>query len=632
MAGVSDPSASNDPRDWGEATLSRDGSAWAGGRSEGGPEERFFLLVFHRDSSWRVQLPGRGEFTIGRAESADLCLPSSAVSRRHAAVTIDGGVATLRDLDSQNGTRLNGERLDGPQRLAPGDIITICHFTLGFHASAVDLAERPILELGSLRQRAAEEVERSLRYQRPLVVAAILLGAGAVDRVLVGKALARHLRLVDVPGWGQRGDLYVLMPELPGEAAPRVAARLLDPLREAVPAAKLGFATCPEDGCDADGLLEAARACASAIDAARVDPVSTTTFKTLQIGDRTVVVADPLMHRVFSIVERLARSDLPVLVGGETGTGKELVASAIHHWSARRQGRLVSLNCAAIPETLVESELFGHERGAFTGAVASKPGLLEAAGGGTVFLDEIGELSPGTQGKLLRVLDTRRVTRLGEIKEREVDLRIVAATNRNLEDEVREGRFRRDLFFRISGAMVWLPPLRERPRELPLLAQTFLNQACVRIGRSPMVLGPAALEALCGHDWPGNIRELRNVMEYVTATVTGSVIEPRHFRDRLREQTHPTAGGGTAPGPGSPGQVFDEQTEPHEITDPPAEVRFRPLEEEVRDLERSRMVAALAAAGGNQTRAAELIAVPLRTFVKKLKLYGLPQAGRHRSV
>jgi DNA-binding NtrC family response regulator len=330
----------------------------------------------------------------------------------------------------------------------------------------------------------------------------------------------------------------------------------------------------------------------------------------LELGDRAVVIADPAMVRLYELIRRLARSQLPVLITGETGTGKEIAAALVHHGSPRASGPLVRLSSATLPETLVESELFGYEKGAFTGATAAKPGLLEAASGGTVFLDEVGELPLAVQAKLLRALEARSITRLGDLRERAVDFRLVAATNRDLDEEVRAGRFRQDLYFRLSAATVVLPPLRDRPREVPLLARTFLAEACTRAGRSAVELSPASLQALSGYAWPGNVRELRHAMEYAVATAPAvMVIEPWHLPARV---TGAASGGvAAAPAPAS------------EQGGPP---RFRPVGEELRELEKRRMAEALAAADGVRVRAAELIGMPLRTFVQKLKQYGLGRA------
>jgi two-component system, NtrC family, response regulator AtoC len=323
----------------------------------------------------------------------------------------------------------------------------------------------------------------------------------------------------------------------------------------------------------------------------------------VQLGQEAALVADAAMLRVYALAERLAQSDLPVLVHGETGSGKELLAIAIHHFSeARRARRLVSLNCAALAETLIESELFGHERGAFTGASASRVGLLEAANGGTVFLDEVAELTPSTQAKLLRALDARRIMRLGDTVERPIDVRIVAATHRDLSKEVAAGRFRSDLYFRLSGATLWVSPLRDRPRELVLFAQRFLEEACRRAGRSPMRMSDDAIRALVAHTWPGNVRELRYVIDYLVAAHDDAVLDAWHLEERL----------------GKP--VTQAPEAPVPACSPSG---FRAIEDEVRELESARMREALATTSGNQRRAAQLISMPLRTFVTKLARYGI---------
>jgi DNA-binding NtrC family response regulator len=314
------------------------------------------------------------------------------------------------------------------------------------------------------------------------------------------------------------------------------------------------------------------------------------------------------MHRLLAFVERIAAADLPVLITGETGTGKELVAAAIHAASPRKAGPFVAMSCAALPEQLLEVELFGCAANAFPGAGPERPGRLESAAGGTLFLDEIGELSGAAQAKLLRALEARRVVRLGEQHERSIDLRVVAATNHPIDDEVQAGTFRADLFFRLSGARLWVPPLRDRPRELPLLAQRFLADARRAAGAPAMTLTPAAMRMLAEHAWPGNIRELRHLMAYLAAAYTDEWIQPHHLAERLPALAAPPP----APPPPAPPTPAPEA--------PPS---FRPLEEEIRELEIQRISAALAFTRGNQTRASELIGMPLRTFINKLKRYGL---------
>lgn len=322
--------------------------------------------------------------------------------------------------------------------------------------------------------------------------------------------------------------------------------------------------------------------------------------------DHGAIVADPAMASLYDLIHRLAASDLSILIVGETGVGKEKAARALHGASARAGGPFVAINCAAIPDPLVESELFGHERGAFSGAERAKPGMIERAAGGTLFLDEICELPPQAQAKLLRAIEERQVFRVGAVVPIPVDFRLVAATNRDVPQEVTTGRFREDLYYRIAAAVIALPPLRERPLDIPVLARAFLSRACSRLGRTPMTISAEAMRALAEYRFPGNVRELLNVMEYVAATCSESVLERRAL-------PRPIAEGTSAPSDVPPAR------EPRSRETP----AFRPICEEIEELERRRMKEALAAAGGNQTRAAALIAMPRRTFVSKLRRYGI---------
>ncbi len=588
--------------------------------------DQAYLLVFEGERSSVFKLPHASDVTIGRGEGVELRLTDTSVSRTHARISLSSGEARISDLDSQNGTFVNGEKIVGARRLLTGDIITICTISLVYHASVKlqPRAFRQVLPFDQLRRRCEEEIERALRYQRPLTVLVALLPVDAGTRSRITQSFGEGLRLIDVVGWGSADQMFVLMPETDSDAAPDVAARILVALSAIASDARVGFATCPQDGCDVETLLASAREAATAAPRGQVHAAART-YEKLAIGTRNVIVADPAMTRLFALIQRLAASDLPVLVCGETGTGKELAASAVHHWSARAKGPMIALNCAALHENLLESELFGHEKGAFSGAGSAKTGLLEAAEGGTVFLDEIGEMSPATQAKLLRVLETKKVIRLGDIREREIDLRLVAATNRTLPDEVAAGRFRQDLYFRLSGATLWLPPLRDRKRELPILAQTFLAEACETAGRDAMAISDEAMQKLATYSWPGNVRELRNVMQYVAAAFTDKTLYPRHLTGSLSET--PAFAEGTSPPPRRSGTT----PVPYDPNGDEIPTKFRPIEEEVRELERRRMTQALAAAGGNQTRAADLIGMPLRTFQTKLRVYDLPRPTSTRT-
>jgi DNA-binding NtrC family response regulator len=297
------------------------------------------------------------------------------------------------------------------------------------------------------------------------------------------------------------------------------------------------------------------------------------------------------MVRVFELVRKVAAAPTTVLILGETGVGKEVVAEQIHRQSARAKGPFVRLNCGSLPETLLESELFGHEKGAFTGAEQRKIGYLEAADGGTLFLDEIGELASTMQAKLLRVIENRRVMRVGGREEIAVDVRIVAATNRDLAAEVKAGRFREDLYFRIAPFVIEVPPLRERPAEVGLLAELFARQFAPRLGVTTPVIHADAAAALRRHRWPGNVRELRNAIERAIVLADGGDIELEDLPPEVRRADAPPATGA--------------------------------IRDQLADLEQRRIEEALAAEGGNQTRAAKRLGLSRRALIYKLEKYGL---------
>jgi two-component system, NtrC family, response regulator AtoC len=304
-----------------------------------------------------------------------------------------------------------------------------------------------------------------------------------------------------------------------------------------------------------------------------------------------VVIGDPAMAHVFELVRKLAPMPTTVLVLGETGVGKEVVAEQIHRQSKRASGPFLRLNCASLPESLLESELFGHERGAFTGADKRKQGYLEAADGGTLFLDEVGELGPSTQTKLLRVIEDRTFMRVGGRQEIASDLRVVAATNRDLESDVKAGRFRQDLYFRLSAFIIRVPPLRTRPAEIELLAELFARQLAGRLGVPSPRLGQDALDALRRHDWPGNVRELRNAIEHAVVLANGGDIEAQHLPDTL--------------GSGAPARAGGD------------------MRRQVADTERAAIQQALEAEDGNQTRAARRLGISRRALIYKLAKHGL---------
>jgi two-component system response regulator AtoC len=611
--------------DWNESTHGVDGSTLSPLDPQAHePVATAYLLVFEGASSTVVNLRLDGDMVIGRGEGADVRLLDSSVSRAHARISMSGGRAEIVDLGSQNGTKVNGERIVGARPLLSGDVVTILGVTLVFHSSSRARPRRQVLALDGFRQQVDDEIDRVARTRRSFGLAAIALAPPdpdapprAFDPIAVSRAVEPALRRVDAVAL-VGAELLVLMPEADVAASREITLGVLDRLRAAAARPCAGLALAPADGNDFEILLIGARAARERAGAGEVG-LAAETYRVIAIEGRELIVADPAMLRTMALLGRLASTDLSVLVCGETGTGKELAATILHHWSARASRPLVALNCAALPETLAESELFGHDRGAFTGAVAQKIGILEQSDGGTVFLDEIGELPLAIQAKLLRALETRRITRVGGQGEHPIDLRVVAATNRDLAAEVKAGRFRQDLLFRIVGATVWLSPLRDRRREIPILAHRFLADACRRAGRDAMGISVEAMQLLLDFLWPGNVRELRHTMEYVAAAHDESMVAAWHLVERLGAEGRPGRGApiqGTAP-------VRDA-----EVILPSPTGGFSPIEEEIRELERTRMAQALAAANGNQTAAAELIKMSLRTFQAKAKVYGLRPKDR----
>jgi DNA-binding NtrC family response regulator len=299
------------------------------------------------------------------------------------------------------------------------------------------------------------------------------------------------------------------------------------------------------------------------------------------------------MKDVYAMVSRVAPTSSTVLIRGESGTGKELVARAVHDQSKRKDKPFIKVICAALPETLIESELFGYEKGAFTGAAASKPGRFELAEGGTIFLDEIGELTPATQVKLLRVLQDRQFERVGGISTLRADVRVLAATHRDLEALVKEGKFREDLFYRINVVPIRMPALRERPSDIPLLAEHFLKKFRQEHGKPSVKLDGKAIEALATHSWPGNVRELQNVVERLVVLNQSGLILEQEVRPCLAPRLSESASGPVA------------------------------LGASVAGAEKAAIEAALKSSGGNRTHAAKALGISRRTLHNKLNEYGI---------
>ena len=327
-------------------------------------------------------------------------------------------------------------------------------------------------------------------------------------------------------------------------------------------------------------------------------------------GVPRIVGQDPALLQVLTNVERAAATDAIVLLEGKSGTGKELFARTLHAFSRRAAGPFVAINCAAIPENLLESELFGHEKGAFTGAVARKLGKFEVAHGGTLFLDEIGDLPVALQPKILRAVETLSFERIGGTKSLQVDERLVAATNQDLRVQVATGAFREDLFFRLSVFPIQIPPLRERSADVPLLARFFIEQFCADLEKPPLTLSPAAEDRLMSYSWPGNVRELQNCIERAVILCDESELRPQHL----------DVGSGQVPVPRvDPWDTID-------LSGSLADASRRVLAE----VEQRKILQALRKAGSNTGRAADALQISHRALMVKMQEYGIEVGSRVR--
>ncbi len=549
----------------------------------GGPHA--FLVIHIEDvdrSSRVVELQDGVDVTFGRSRQATVYVESEKVSRMHARVRRTGDVIEVEDLGSRNGTRVNGDKIENIHRLASGDeisigpILAIVGVTSGLRKAS------PVADDVTGESRLVSEVDRAVRYHRPLTVALIRVANDAVV-----DAIAHALRPMDLIAEDAGDDYLVILPELGRPDGAAAVERLLDFGRAAGIEVKASIALCPDDGTTLDVLVGCVR------EGLRAGRAPSTSSPSIATADAPVVI-DPAMKRVYTLVERIADTPMTVLILGETGVGKELVAEAIHRRSSRRDRSLIKLNCAALPESLLESELFGYERGAFTGAERRKVGFFEAADGGTLFLDEIGEMPLALQAKLLRVLERKVITRVGGTTEVATDARLIAATHRDLEAEVRAGRFRQDLLFRIGGFTLVVPPLRDRAAEIVPLAEHFARTIATEQGRPPPVIAEDARDALAGYTWPGNVRELKNAIERALV-LCGDTIGAIDLPDKLRDaaqRVRPVA--------------------------PAADMRGH-----LAEVERAAIVAALEAEDQNQTRAARRLGLSRRALIYKMEKYGL---------
>jgi DNA-binding NtrC family response regulator len=511
---------------------------------------------------------------VGRSRGADIVIDHPSVSRRHMRI-YTGNELVVEDLGASNGVVVVGARVPPHGRVAiqPGVTVELGAAMVVVQRGAASPSPRRVWSHSYFEGRVEDECARAERTGGSFAVLRVRGQSEHLEEIISSAlepsdALARY----------GPSDLEGLLLERSSEQAEAVAKEVARRIAARGIEAHVAVACCPRDARSAGALLAAAQ---QAVEPRRSPGLARSPRSVLR----------PSLTPMLGALERVAAGAVSVLVTGETGTGKEVVAELIHRGSPRASSPLVKLNCAAFTETLLASELFGHERGAFTGADRAKPGILESADGGTVFLDELGEMPLSIQPKLLRVLEDRVVVRVGALRGKAIDVRFVAATNRDLEREVAEGRFREDLYWRLNGFQVHLPPLRETRGDIAVLVEHFLATAARSAGlRAAPELTPAAQELFAGYAWPGNVRELRNVIERAVLLSGGERIDLEHLPvDKMRARI----------------------------------VASDPLGAAVGEREKTRIAQALAQCGGNQTHAAKLLGIARGTLLSRMDQYGI---------
>jgi two-component system response regulator AtoC len=562
--------------------------------------QSFFLVVLGPQHTETRLLPPQGTLSIGRGEDADVRLVDALASRAHSLLHV-GERIELEDLGSANGTRLRDKRIPAHQRItvSPGEAMAIGTTILVVQQREPTIRPRRIWPHGYFEIRLIETCAQATAARSTFALVRLHVDSGnrgkRCEELMVGVLRPGDL----LASYGQ-DEYEILLVDTDRKKSEELTGEITKLLNGEGLTTRPGMAFFPEDGTSPDALV--GRACQRL----RSDGG-------MGMGS-AIVVENPAMRDLYALTEKAARGTINILILGETGVGKEILAQTVHRLSLRAGGPFVCLNCAALSDTLLESELFGYEKGAFTGADRAKPGLLEAASSGTLFLDEIGEMPLSLQAKVLRAIETKQVMPVGATKHRPVDVRFVAATNRDLDEEIGARRFRQDLYFRLNGITLSIPPLRERVDEIPALAKFFVESAARQASLAQPRLAPEVLALLCAYSWPGNIRELRNVMERALLLSSGGTIAPEHLplekiTRAARVALGPAANPGTetSPRPGSPPPVG-------------AGVPLNMIE-----IEKQAILDALFRCAGNQTRAAELLGIPRRTFCKKLNDHNIPR-------
>ena len=573
----------------------------------------FSLMMYYRGEVRVLPLHERQPVVIGRVPPSDVVVPDPGLSRRHASIERAGSRVWVQDLGSTNGTWVDGSKVDRVD-VEPGMELSVGPV----RAAVVRLTTPEAQRLGGFEHELftidlEAECARVALCRRP--TALLMLRDGRTPPGAAGRwldELRGRIRAFDRIALYSADTVELLLPETDEAAARRVAGEITARRGDL----RCGVAVTPDNGQTAAKLLSTARDALRRTtgDSPVVVAEPTDARGSVQLdpgqGEAGPVVRDPAMQAVLDAASRLGPSVIPVLLFGETGTGKEIVARAVHAGGRRAAEPYVCVNCAAIPEQLVESTLFGHRRGAFTGAVQRSPGLFVAADGGSILLDEVGELPAAAQAVLLRALDTKRFTPVGATEEVQVDVRVIAATHRDLEAMVAAGEFREDLYYRLAGMPLEIPPLRERPDDIEPLALHFLGIANRENHRSVTHIDDEAVDLLRAHPWPGNVRELRNAIERAVVITPGDTITAVDLPRALQQGRTASSLQTSEEAEFTLGDAWDHLA------------AGRGSRDVLREVEAKLIHAALEQADHNRTRAAELLKIKLRTFHNKLRDHG----------
>jgi two-component system, NtrC family, response regulator AtoC len=569
---------------------------------------RYFLAFHCRAAVKVVELSDGVSYVVGRAFPSEIVLDDPSLSRQHARFRCHRGAIQVQDLGSKNGVLIRDEKIS-EAIVSPGDALALGEVTVVVYAVGFEnKSERQIATYDNMLDRLEDEIVRSRQFGRTFTVAIVRSSVQTGANITQFWSRVRDsLRAIDTLAPYGASSLLVLLPETVEEDAHDWASHLVFS-RGGTPDLECGLAIYPYAGTRVDMLIASAHEACRSVNKRNPIRVVSGDYNFLQTTTIEMVARSDKMREVKRLIAKVAKAKIPILIQGETGTGKEVVARAIHQMSDRKGKRFRAISCATIPNTLIESTLFGHEKGSFTGAHKASPGVFEQASKGTVFLDEIGELSMSAQAALLRVLETKRLVRVGGAVEKDVDVRVIAASHCDLDVMVEQGRFRQDLLYRLNTMVVQLPPLRERVDDIAPLINQFLRQIGNEWGRPNIKVHPDALAALQQYRWPGNVRQLRNIIERAVVVCPGDTINLTDLPNSVASVVN------EGPRTGRLYAVSKSKT---------GKDKRSSLRQMVRENETAIIKEAMDNANGRRVVAAKALRIPLRTLTYKIHTYGI---------